>query len=89
MTKRRMIASAPEPLEAYVSHFDALFGKSNQGEAFRWYLEGLLLPNERNKTLTGLVHWLGPSCRVPKNCNGSSPSRTGRSGKSRQSGCNC
>lgn len=56
MTKRRTIASAPEPLEAYVSHFDALFGKSTQREAFRWYLEGLLLPSERNKTLTGLVN---------------------------------
>jgi hypothetical protein len=56
MTKRRQIASAPEPLEAYVSQFDALFGKSNQREAFRWYLEGLLLPSERNKTLTGLVN---------------------------------
>jgi hypothetical protein len=56
MTKRRTIASAPEPLEAYASHFDDLFGKSNQREAFRWYLEGLLLPSERNKTLTGLVN---------------------------------
>ena len=56
MTERRQIASAPEPLEAYVSHFDNLFGKGNQREAFRWYLEGLLLPNERNKTLTGLVN---------------------------------
>lgn len=56
MTKRRQIASAPEPLEAYTSQFDDLFGKSNQREAFRWYLEGLLLPSERNKTLTGLVN---------------------------------
>lgn len=56
MTKRRTIASAPEPLEAYASQFDHLFGKSNQREAFRWYLEGLLLPSERNKTLTGLVN---------------------------------
>lgn len=56
MTKRRMIASAPEPLEAYASQFDALFGKSNQREAFRWYVEGLLLTSERNKTLTGLVN---------------------------------
>src|SRR5438270_13837145 len=56
MTKRREISSAPEPLEAYARHFDDLFGKSNQREAFRWYLEGLLLPSERNKTLTGLVN---------------------------------
>ncbi len=43
MTKRRQIASTPEPLEVYTSQFDDLFGKSNQREAFRWYLEGLLL----------------------------------------------
>src|SRR6266487_1831512 len=56
MTKRREIPSAPEPLETYARYFDDLFGKSNQREAFRWYLEGLLLPSERNKTLTGLVN---------------------------------
>lgn len=56
MTKRREIPLAPEPLEAYASQFDDLFGKSNQREAFRWYLEGLLLPSERNKTLTCLVN---------------------------------
>jgi SRSO17 transposase len=31
-------------------------GKSNQREGFRQYLEGLLLPSERHKTLTGLVN---------------------------------
>jgi SRSO17 transposase len=56
MTKRRDIAQAPEPLEAYVRHFDELFSKSNQREEFRRYLEGLLLPSERHKTLTGLVN---------------------------------
>ena len=56
MTKRIDIAPAPEPLEAYARHFDALFGKSNQREEFRRYLEGLLLPSERHKTLTGLVN---------------------------------
>ena len=55
MTKRREIARAPEPLEAYAEHFDHLFGKSNQREGFRRYLEGLLLPSERPKTLTGLA----------------------------------
>lgn len=34
MTKRRTIASAPWPLEAYTSQFDVLFDKSNQREAF-------------------------------------------------------
>jgi hypothetical protein len=55
MTKRRAIPTAPEPLEAYARHFDDLFGKSNQRDEFRHYLEGLLLPTERNKTLTGLA----------------------------------
>ncbi len=56
MTKRIEITPSPEPLEAYVGHFDALFGKSNQREEFRRYLEGLLLPTERHKTLTGRVN---------------------------------
>lgn len=56
MTKRREVAQAPEPLEAYVGQFDELFSKSNQREEFRRYLEGLLLPTERHKTLTGLVN---------------------------------
>src|SRR5215467_1911383 len=56
MTNRIEIAQAPAPLEAYAKHFDPLFGKSNQREGFRYYLEGLLLPSERQKTLTGLVN---------------------------------
>jgi hypothetical protein len=56
MTKRIAINPAPEPLEEYVEYFDDLFGKSNQREGFRRYLEGLLLPTERNKTLTGLAN---------------------------------
>jgi SRSO17 transposase len=56
MTKRIDITPAPEPLEAYARHFDDLLGKSNQREGFRRYIEGLLLPTERHKTLTGLVN---------------------------------
>src|SRR6266705_4161561 len=56
MTKRIEVARAPGPLEEYVKHFDALFGKSNQRDGFRRYMEGLLLPSERLKTLTGLVN---------------------------------
>jgi hypothetical protein len=56
MTKRRAIPTAPEPLEAYARSFDDVFGKSNQRDEFRRYLEGLLLPTERNKTLTGLAN---------------------------------
>jgi SRSO17 transposase len=56
MTKRREVQRAPAPLEEYAQHFDGLFGKSNQREGFRRYLEGLLLPSERHKTLTGLTN---------------------------------
>ncbi len=43
MTKRLEVAPAPAPLEEYAQHFDGLFGKSNQREGFRRYVEGLLL----------------------------------------------
>ncbi len=56
MTKRRKVQRAPAPLEEYAKHFDGLFGKSNQRDGFRRYLEGLLLPSERHKTLTGLTN---------------------------------
>src|SRR5215471_19591610 len=54
MTKRIEVERAPAPLEEYAKHFDGIFGKSNQREGFRRYVEGLLLPSERHKTLTGL-----------------------------------
>ncbi|MBO0793035.1 MAG: hypothetical protein J2P36_19095 [Ktedonobacteraceae bacterium] len=56
MTKRRAIPIAPEPLEASARCFDDLFGKSNQRDEFRRYLEGLRLPTECHKTLTGLAN---------------------------------
>jgi SRSO17 transposase len=56
MTKRIEVMAAPAPLEAYAEQFDAFFGKSNQREGFRRYVEGLLLPTERHKTLTGLTN---------------------------------
>src|SRR5260370_17354849 len=56
MTKRIEVTRAPAPLEEYIQHFDPVFGKSNQREGFRQYLEGLLLPSERHKTLTGLTN---------------------------------
>jgi len=56
MTKRQAVAAAPGPLEAYAASFDALFAKTNQRHAFRQYLEGVLLPAERNKTLTALAN---------------------------------
>jgi SRSO17 transposase len=56
MRRRLPVSSAPEPLEAYIQHFDPLFARRNQRDAVRRYLEGLLLPAERNKTLTALAN---------------------------------
>jgi len=56
MSTRKETTTIPEPLEEYVRPFDSLFEKWNQRESFRRYLEGLLLPTERNKTLTGLAN---------------------------------
>ena len=56
MTARQSVTPAPAPLEEYAQQFDSLFGKRNQREGFRQYLEALLVPSERNKTLTALVN---------------------------------
>jgi DDE superfamily endonuclease len=54
-TKRAPCPPAPGPLEGYARLFDACFASLAQRCAFRDYLHGLLLPRERNKTLTGLA----------------------------------
>jgi len=56
MTKRLPVSPAPGPLEEYASRFEDLFGARAQRDGFRRYLEGLLLPAERNKTLTALAN---------------------------------
>jgi hypothetical protein len=56
MSHRLPVPPAPGPLEAYAQAFDDLFTKRTQRAGFRRYLEGLLLPTERNKTLTGLAN---------------------------------
>jgi len=56
MTKRSPVSPAPGPLEDYAESFDDLFGARAQRHGFRRYLEGLLLPAERNKTLTALAN---------------------------------
>jgi hypothetical protein len=48
MTKRLPATPAPGPLEDYAARFDELFTTLAQRQAFRRYLEGLLLPAERN-----------------------------------------
>jgi hypothetical protein len=56
VTKRFPVAPTPGPLEDFAKGFDYLFGARAQREGFRRYLEGLLLPVERNKTLTALAN---------------------------------
>src|SRR5215211_5121732 len=56
MTKRQAATPAPGPLEPYDAQFDDLFERRNAREALRRYLEGLLLPTERNKTLSALAN---------------------------------
>jgi len=56
MTRRLPVAPSPGPLEEYATRFDDLFRARAQREGFRRYLEGLLLPAERNKTLTALAN---------------------------------
>jgi hypothetical protein len=55
MTKRLPCPPAPGPLEGYAARFDALFGRLAQRRGLRAYLQGLLLPRDRNKTLTALA----------------------------------
>ena len=55
MTRRRACPPAPGPLEEYARQFDDLWGTLAQRRGFREYLQGLLLPRDRAKTLTGLV----------------------------------
>ena len=56
MTARQAATPVPGPLEAYAQQFDDLFERRPQRDGFRRSLEGLLLPAERNKTLTALAN---------------------------------
>jgi DDE superfamily endonuclease len=55
MTARRSCPPAPGPLEDYAQHFDPLLNSLAQRRGLRDYLQGLLLPRDRNKTLTALA----------------------------------
>lgn len=54
-TPRRPCPPAPGPLEDYCRAFDPLWRSYAQRNGFRRYVEGLLLPRDRNKTLTALA----------------------------------
>jgi DDE superfamily endonuclease len=55
MTARRPCPPAPGPLEDYANQFDPLLTSVAQRRGFRDYLQGLLAPRDRNKTLTALA----------------------------------
>jgi len=55
MSTRVPAPPAPGPLETYAAVFDPCFAVLAQRCAFREYLQGLLLPRDRNKTLTTLA----------------------------------
>ncbi len=55
MTRRVFVEPSSGPLEVYAVRLDGPFGAVAQRRGFRRYLEGLLLPAERNKTLTALA----------------------------------
>jgi hypothetical protein len=81
MTRRLPVSPSPGPLEEYATRFEDLFRSRAQREGFRRYLEGLLLPAERNKTLTALANTEPVTGAQRKEaqraCNGSSPSPGG------------
>ena len=90
--RRRPCPPAPGPLEDYAQQFDDLFASLAQRRGFRDYLHGLLLPRERNKTLTGLAGAepvVGAQHRGSSGCSGSSPSRPGTPRRSTTGGCGC
>ncbi len=55
MSARRPCPVAPGPLEDFAVQFDPLFSSYAQRASFRNYVSGLLLPRDRNKTLTALA----------------------------------
>ncbi|MDF2738880.1 MAG: Transposase [Actinomycetia bacterium] len=92
MTTRRSCPPAPAPLEDYAQRFDGLFSSLAQRRGLRDYLQGLLLPRDRNKTLTGLAGAepiTGAQHRESSGCNGSSRNRPGITSRSTIGGCSC
>ena len=54
-TPRKPTPPTVEANDAFCGQFDDLFGRLAERRALRQYLMGLLLPRERNKTLTMLA----------------------------------
>ena len=82
MSKRLPCPPAPGPREVYALCFNYLFDTLAQRRGFREYLQGLLLPKDRNKTLTAALANTEPISRepkvlLPKECSFSSRSLVG------------
>jgi SRSO17 transposase len=54
-TPRKAIPPTTEAIDHFCSHFDECFGRSEEREAVRQYLIGLLLPREPNTTIVELA----------------------------------
>jgi SRSO17 transposase len=54
-TPRKAIPPTTEAIDQFCSQFDDLFCRSEEREAVRQYLIGLLLPREHNKTIVELA----------------------------------
>jgi SRSO17 transposase len=54
-TPRKAIPPTTEAIDQFCSQFDDLFGRSEERQAVRQYLIGLLLPREHNKTIVELA----------------------------------
>jgi hypothetical protein len=79
-------------LEDYAQRFDALFSSLAQRRGLRDYLQGLLLPRDRNKTLTGLAGAepiTGAQHREVQRLQWFLSESAGTTGRSMTSGCSC
>ena len=92
MTTRGPCPPAPGPLEGYATQFDPLLASVAQRRGFRDYLQGLLLPRDRNKTLTGLAGAepiTGAQHREVQRLQWSFRNRPGTTRWSTTGGCGC
>ncbi|MER6409045.1 transposase [Streptomyces viridosporus] len=92
VTARRPCPPAPGPLEDYAAQFDGLFSSLAQRWGFREYLTGLLLPRDRNKTLTALAGAepvAGLSIRRCSGCSSSCPNPRGTPSESTPGALSC
>jgi len=55
MAARLTCCALPEPLDDFAVRFDPVLHTPAQRRGFRAYVSGLLLPRDRNKTLTALA----------------------------------